>query len=210
MYIPTAFREDDQERLAAFIRAYSFGIVVSNHADRLIASHLPFLLDGSRGPQGTLVGHMARGNPQWRSFADGSEVLVMFQGPHAYISPSWYETRLSVPTWNYVAVHAYGTPRLVESREELRGILKATVASYEADFERPWDLEQLPDDYVTGMMEAIVGFEISISRLEGKFKLNQNRSEVDRSGVVAGLQSRGTPIALDVAALMAQGLQSFK
>src|SRR5207247_7760301 len=133
--------ETRPDRLHAFMRQHSFGLVVSQQAGRLEASHLPLLLDADRGPCGTLLGHMARANPQWRGFQADSELLVIFSGPHAYISPSWYETRLSVPTWNYAAVHAYGTPRLIEEPASLRRILVALVQTHEAPLDDPWPMD---------------------------------------------------------------------
>ena len=203
MYIPPAFREDRQEVLHDLIRQHSFGTLVSYDAGELVASHLPFLLDSERGPCGTLLGHMARANPQWRSLTNDADVLVLFQGPHAYISPAWYQTELSVPTWNYVAIHAYGCPRLVQGEGALRSILEATVRTYEGGYEQPWRMERLPDDFLAKLMEAIVGFEIPISRLEGKLKLSQNRPPADRQGVVANLRRQDDPLGRAVADLMA-------
>lgn len=201
MYIPQGFRETRQPVLHDFIRQYSFAPVISHGAEGMIASHLPLLLDPERGPHGSLLGHMARANPQWRDFQDGAEVLVIFSGPHAYISPSWYEAKASVPTWNYAAVHAYGVPRLVEQSDQLYGLLEAMVQTYEAPLDPPWALPP-PDDYLRGMMKAIVGFEIRISRLEGKLKLSQNRSNTDQESVVAALTRQGDPLGLGVAELM--------
>ena len=187
MYIPKAFREDDISKLYNFIQAYSFATLFTLHEGIPFASHLPFLLDAERGPNGILLAHMARANPQWHDFASAQEVLVIFQGPHAYISPSLYEVELSVPTWNYAVVHVYGLPRLIEDEEELYKLLKALVQTHEANFEKPWPF-QLPDDYLQKMMRGIVGFEIEITRLEGKFKLSQNRTETERENVIAALQ----------------------
>jgi transcriptional regulator len=186
MYIPDAFHVTDLGELHTFIRENSFGILVSS-PEGLQASHLPFLLDPERGDCGTLVGHMARANPQWQDFADGGPALVIFQGPHAYISPSYYDTELSVPTWNYAVVHAYGRPTLIEREEELLSVLEATVDAYEAGREDSWQLSRLPDPFIRKMMKSIIGFEIRIERLEGKFKMNQNRPLKDRQGVVKGL-----------------------
>jgi transcriptional regulator len=205
VYIPDAFRETQPDVLHAFIRQYSFGLLVSQQDGAMEANHLPLLLDTGRGPCGTLVGHMARANGQWRSLEVGGEVLVVFPGPHAYISPSWYETRLSVPTWNYAAVHAYGMPRLVQDPAALRGILHAMVQTYESALPEPWPMD-LPDDFMDRMQKAIVGFEIEITRLEGKFKLSQNRSEADRQSAIAGLLRQNDPPSAEVAALMRQAL----
>lgn len=202
MYIPPSNREDRREVLHAIMRQNSFATLISMGEGGLVATHLPVLLRED-GPYGTLLCHLARANGQWRDFADEAEVLVLFQGPHAYISPSWYEDAMSVPTWNYVAVHAYGRPRLVEEPEALRGLLAALVREYEGAFQRPWDIERLPEEYVRKQMRAIVGVEIPISRLEGKRKLSQNRSPADRAGVAAALRVQGDPLALAVAGEMA-------
>jgi transcriptional regulator len=193
------------ETLHAHIRQHSFGILVSAQAGRLEASHLPLLLEAERGSLGTLLGHMARANGQWRSLEAEGEVLVIFPGPHAYISPSWYETHPSVPTWNYTAVHACGTLRLVEEEAALRAILRAMVQTYEASLPEPWPME-LPEPFLERMLKAIVGFEIEIIRLEGKQKLSQNRPRSDRQGAVAGLIDQGDPLSAAVAALMQQSL----
>src|SRR5947209_4161347 len=140
MYIPTAFAEQDRARLHAFVEAYSFGLLVSTHGGEPFATHLPLLLERDAGPHGTLVGHMARANPHWREL-DGRAVLAVFSGPHAYVSPAWYEAEHVVPTWNYVAVHAYGTCRLVDDPAALAGILTATVAAYERGRPSPWALD---------------------------------------------------------------------
>jgi transcriptional regulator len=145
---------------------------------------------------------MARANTQWRAFAAGTEALVVFQGPHAYISPSWYATELSVPTWNYVVVHAYGEPRLIEEPASVRALLEATTATYESGFPEPWAVDRLPVDFVEKLAGAIVAFEIPITRIEGKFKLGQNRSEADRQGALAGLRRLEDHAALTAAALM--------
>jgi transcriptional regulator len=202
VYIPDAFREADQTTLHQAIRDHGFATLVSHSAGELFASHLPLLLDAVRGDRGTLRGHMARANPQWRDFNDGAEVLAIFHGPHTYISPSWYETHPAVPTWNYVAVHAYGIPRVIEDRAELLGLLKASVQLYESGFEKPWQLD-VPQKFLETMMDMIVGFEIPISRLEGKFKLNQNRPAADRRSVIRELNRSSDPVALAIAQLMA-------
>jgi transcriptional regulator len=203
MYIPEAFREDRKEALHALIERYSFGTLVTGGEGGLTASHLPFLLDPGRGPHGTLLGHMARANPQWRSFEGGGEVLVMFQGPHTYISPSWYEVELSVPTWNYIAVHAYGTPSLIEDGPALYHILEALVRTHEAGFPEPWPF-RLPEEYVKSRMKAIVGFEIPITRLEGKLKLSQNRSLTDQEKARDALLRSGDATSVELAKLMAR------
>src|SRR5215470_5910371 len=185
MYIPKAFREDDIDTLHAFMREYSFATLVTQHHGEIVVSHLPFLFDAQRGSYGTLMAHMARANSQWRTFAETQEALVIFQGPHTYISPSWYEDDLaaSVPTWNYAVVHAYGTPRLIEDEVTLYSLLQALVEKHESQFEKPWTFKPL-DVHMQNRLRAIVGFEMPITRLEGKFKMSQNRSANDQGRVV--------------------------
>jgi transcriptional regulator len=187
MYIPKAFREDDINTVHKLMQEYSFATLITQHAGVPFATHLPFLLDAQRGPNGTLLAHMARANPQWHDFNSEQEVLTIFQGPHAYVSPSWYEVELSVPTWNYAVVHAYGIPRLFEDSEELYKLLKILIETHEAKFENPWPF-QLQEDYLHQMMRGIVGFEIEITRLEGKFKMSQNRTESEQENVIAALR----------------------
>jgi len=211
LYIPEHFRESRTGALHAFIRDHSFGTLVSVLDGAPFATHLPFLVDADRGPHGTLLGHMARANPHWHAFdrassaeaaasAGGSpESLVTFLGPHAYISPSWYQTPISVPTWNYATVHAYGRPRIVHDPAAVVSLLTRTVDLYESGFERPWKLEGLPADYVDKMTGNIVAFEIEITRLEGKLKLSQNRSAADREAVRASLRRQADPTGIAVA-----------
>lgn len=202
MYIPDAFRETNLEILHKVIRENSFATLVANCGATMFASHLPLMLDSGRGRHGTLIGHMARANPQWQDFRSAAEVMAIFHGPHAYISPSWYPTEPAVPTWNYVAVHAYGTPKLIEDRGELKHLLKQLVQIYEGGFEKPWQLD-LPKKFEETMIDMIVGFEIPIARLEGKFKLNQNRSSADRRAVIKILAQSRDPVAREIAVLMA-------
>jgi len=202
VYIPDAFRETDRKALHQLMRQNSFATLITINGGAPLASHLPILLDSDRGDYGTLSGHMARANPQWRDFSDGREALAIFQGPHAYVSPSWYETHPSVPTWNYAVIHAYGTARLIDDRSELRKLLQASVQFYESGFEKPWAFE-LPEKFVEKMMDMIVGFEIPISCIEGKFKLSQNRPPADRNRVKQTLENSADPLAKAVAELMA-------
>lgn len=194
MYIPKHFREETIEVLHEFMREYSFATLVTQQDGIPLANHFPFLLDTERGPRGTLQGHMARANVQWRTFDETREALVIFQGPHAYVSPSWYrdEVELAVPTWNYSVVHAYGLPRLIEDPAQLYAILQATIQANEAQFEKPWSL-QMADEHLQAKLRAIIGFEIQITRLEGKFKLSQNRSEGDQTRVAAALKESLSP-----------------
>src|SRR5205823_11382641 len=167
--------------------------------DGLVASHLPILLNGDAGPYGHLLGHMARANPQWKSVL--GEALVIFSGPHAYVSPAWYEQGGTVPTWNYVAVHAYGTFHVVEDRAQLLDILRRTVTAYESPRPEPWTFDE-SEPHVETMLRAIVGFRIEITRLEGKWKLSQNHSEERRRRVVRALGSQPDYDSQAVAALM--------
>jgi transcriptional regulator len=201
MYIPPLFRQANPEVLHQMMRQYSFATLITIKDGTPFVSHLPFLFVAEPDGQGLLLAHMARANSQWKDFASGTEVLTVFQGPHAYVSPSWYEGRLNVPTWNYVAVHAYGVPELVEDPGEFRALLASLVDIYESGFEKPWRFD-LPDDYVRDMMKGIVGFRIRITRLEGKEKLSQNRDEADRRHVAEMLTSSPDPVANEVAAWM--------
>jgi transcriptional regulator len=204
MYVPKAFDASDRARCHALMRAESFAILVTtDEAGLPFATHLPVLLDGDRGPLGTLLAHVARPNPQWRHFGPGRRALVVFHGPHAYVSPSWYATHPSVPTWNYVAVHAYGVPCLIEEAAAVKALLGRLVRTYEAGRPEPWRVESLPADYVDRMIQGIVAFEIPIDRLEGKAKLSQNRSPEDQARVAAGLRADGDGLSRAVADLMA-------
>ncbi len=186
MYIPEHFAETDLPTLHEFMRQHSFATLVTQHGDAPFASHLPMLLDDSVGTHGALLGHMARNNEQWHDFAAGEEVLVMFQGAHAYVSPAWYEPNpMSVPTWNFMAVHAYGVARIL-SEEELVQALHQVVDENEKAFSSPWKLD-ISQAMRERMLGAIVGFEVKLNRIEGKFKLSQNRAVQDRRNVIARL-----------------------
>ena len=201
MYIPPAFRVEDFGKLAKFIDENSFAILITQSDGAPFASHLPLLLDREGGAPGRLLGHIARANPQWRHFAGGTESLAVFHGAHGYISPSFYATEPAVPTWNYLAVHAYGIPKIIEDDTLLNQVMERTVQKYESGREQPWQ-NQLPEDYRRMMMKSIVGFEVSITRLEGKFKLGQNRSRADLNGVYAALSQSTSPEDRRVAEIM--------
>ena len=209
MYVPTSFAVTDPGKLAAVMRDHGFGTVVTTDADGVpFASHVPILFFPERGPRGTLAGHFARANPQWQHFRAGKTVLVIFQGPHAYVSPSWYQTTLAVPTWNYVAVHAYGAARIIDDEQELNALVQATVGKYESPRPDPWMADALPVEFKSKMMKGIVGFEIAVSHLEGKFKLSQNRQPEDIAGVIAFLSRSSDQTEREVAALMAERIES--
>lgn len=183
MYIPEHFAETDLPTLHEFMRQHSFASLVTQHDGAPFASHLPLLLDSSIGTHGALLGHMARNNAQWQHFAAGAEILLMFQGPHAYVSPTWYEPNpLAVPTWNFTVVHAYGKARIL-SEAELVETLHQLVDENEKAFPQPWQL-QISQAMRERALEAIVGFEIRLNRIEGKFKLSQNRSVQDRRNII--------------------------
>jgi len=205
MYRPRYFREDDPHVLHALMQRYSFATLFSQADGVPWATPLPFMLDATRGPHGTLMAHMARANPHWKTFRADTQVLVVFQGPHAYISPSWYREQKAVPTWNYVAVQARGIPALIEDPDRLRKMVLDLVTVHEAEARSSWD-PALAEPRMGTNLKAIVGFEIRITHLEGKHKLNQNRSAADQQGVVEALQQSSDSGERDVAALMRENL----
>ncbi len=200
MYIPRAFAVQDTAALHELMRRHSFATLITTADGAPFATHLPLLLE-ERGEQGTLVGHVARANPQWRAFDGRAEALVIFSGPHAYVSPSLYEAQPSVPTWNYMVAHVYGAPRIVEDEDAVRRHLFALVARFEASQPHPYD-HPYEEDWLRGMMRAVVAFELPIARIEGKFKLSQNRSETDRTNVAAAFAASEAPDERALAAAM--------
>ncbi len=192
MYIPPLFAVHDKSAIFEVIERFSFATLVTHAQNGLIASHLPFMLDRESGDDGTLIAHMARANPQWRDFVDGDDALVIFQGEHGYISPSWYEVHPSVPTWNYAVVHAYGKPHIINDEADVRSVLERLVKTNETGRDEPWVMD-LPDEYYAGMVKGIVAFEIPITRLEGKFKVSQNRPAVDQKHVLDRLITSDDP-----------------
>lgn len=206
MYVPAHFDEPALPVLHALVASHPLGAWITHARGALLVNHLPFLLDGTRGPHGTLVGHVARANPVWKAFSTEVESVVVFQGPEAYITPSWYptkgETGKTVPTWNYAVVHAHGMPRAIEDREWLRAHVTALTDAHEADEAVPWRVTDAPADFIEALLGAIVGIEIPIASLVGKWKASQNRSAPDRLGVVSGLTARGAAGSLAMAALV--------
>ena len=188
MYIPQAFRVTDRQILHEFIERHSFATLVSTVEGKPFATHLPLLFDRTRSAHGALLGHVARANPQWHGFDGRQEALAIFQGPHAYVSPSWYATSPAVPTWNYTAVHVYGVPQVVDDDRAFSDLLDKLIAFYEAGMPKPWP-GKLPTDFRTNLMKGIVGFVMDIERVEGKFKLSQNRSHEDQRRVVERLRT---------------------
>jgi transcriptional regulator len=193
MYLPKHFKEEDAEKVASFIDENAFGVLVTVFEGRPFASHIPFIYD--RESQ-LLLGHVARANPQWQHFSDDADVMVLFHGPHAYISPSWYAGP-GVPTWNYVAAHIYGSAQALDDPSRVKSIVERLTERYERNYEAPW----VPT-YDQGLLSAIVGIEIRIKEVQGKFKLSQNRSAVDRARVVSKLQGTGSERDSALAKLM--------
>jgi transcriptional regulator len=188
LYVPSHFRNEDRENLVEFMRAHAFATLVSSGAAGLHVSHVPILVD-TFGDKVLLRGHVARANPQWEALEGADHVMAIFHGPHAYVSPTWYVTHPSVPTWNYAVVHAQGKARLTDEAE-LHEIVSELSAFYEAGNKPPWKLSEQPAAYVSSMLGMIVGFEVEVERIEGKFKLSQNRP-VEIPGVAGKLEASG-------------------
>lgn len=201
MYVPSAFRVSDTGVLHEFIHKHGFAVLTTDGPRGLVATHLPLLLEPERGSLGTLTGHFAKANEQANDF--DCEALVVFSGAHAYISPTWYATPNTVPTWNYVAVHAYGVLKPIEDRTRLAQILEVTVNKYEASQPTPWVFDA-STDFHQKLLDAIIGFEIEITRLDGKWKLNQNHPEERRQRVIAALDNVGGENATEIARLMSE------
>ncbi|WP_394822431.1 FMN-binding negative transcriptional regulator [Pendulispora albinea] len=191
MYLPASFRENRLPVLHDTIARMGFATLVTSGPDGLVATHLPMYVEPAEGPMGTLYGHVARANPQWKELAGSGEALVTFVGPDAYVSPSYYPSKpiagKVVPTWNYVAVHAYGKAEAIEEPAPLLEIVTRLTDAHEAGRAERWSVSDAPESYVQGLLRAIVGIRIPISRIEGKWKLSQNRSPEDAAGVIAGL-----------------------
>ncbi|MDX2003344.1 MAG: FMN-binding negative transcriptional regulator [Chitinophagales bacterium] len=190
MYIPPYFKEEDKEELLAFIRQHPFATLVSQVQGRPWATHLPFVADEEDGTL-CLTTHMAKANAQWKGF-NGEEVLVVFQGPHAYISPSNYVKKDNVPTWNYIAVHAYGKVRLMEEAENEMVLLKM-IAAFEAEFKQQYG--QLDNKYLQGLLKGIVALEINVQELQGKYKLSQNKLPEEKQQIIHSLMGTDDPSA---------------
>jgi len=210
MYIPPAFAETDLPTLIAFMERHPLAAVITaSETGGLFATHLPLILDSAAPSPGILLGHLARANPHYRQIAGGvTEALVIFTGPNAYVTPQWYPSKQEhgrvVPTWNYVAVHAYGTVRLRDDPVFLRQHLEALTSRHEASRDEPWHVSDAPVEFIAQQMKAIVGFEFQIARLEGKWKMSQNRSGVDIDGVIRGLGASDAEADRAVAALVAK------
>ena len=208
MYIPKHFEERDIGVLHALVRAHPLGAWVTHVDDMLQVNHIPFLVDSTRGEHGTLVGHVARANAIWQSFSSDIESVVIFQGPQTYITPSWYASKREhgkvVPTWNYALVHAYGVPQAIEDKAWLLAHVTALSTFHESERTDPWSVFDAPADYIDTMLKSIVGIEIPITSIAGKWKTSQNKSRPDKLGTIAGLRERGDEAALKMAALVEQ------
>ena len=200
MYIPKSFRVENRDMLFSLMEEFNFATLVTIEKGIPVATHMPFLVMPDCGEQGKLLGHMAKANPQWQSFGD-QEVLVIFQGPHAYISPLWYTVHPSVPTWNYAVVHAYGIPKVIADDEVIHQLMQTMVNRHEASFKKPWKMD-LPEDYMQGIIRGTISFEICLTRIEGNFKLSQNRSIEDRIGIIKAIEHSEDPKAREVAQMM--------
>ncbi|MFN6563929.1 MAG: FMN-binding negative transcriptional regulator [Nostoc sp. ChiSLP01] len=207
MYIPTIFREDDIEKLVAFMRANSFATLVSIVNNVPVASHIPLVVTVENNVV-KLSGHLAKPNPQWKVFGFG-ETLAIFTGPHAYISPSLYEKKESVPTWNYIAVHAYGLTQVLtlsDSPELMDKMIDEMIDTYDSHYKSQW--HSLSDNFREGMMNGIIAFEMTVMRLEGKYKLSQNRSHFDQSNVADALLQSTDSTVHGIGAAMKENLET--
>ncbi len=203
MFKQKHYAVDDRAVLKQLIAEYGFGTIVTTVDGAPFATHLPLMVETGADGGDVLLGHVSRGNPQWKGFDGEAQALAMFWGPHAYVSPTWYPNPdKSVPTWLYAVVHATGIPRLIEDARRSRDVIARLVAQYEGDGPEAWSIDRLPDDYRSGQLRGIAAFEMPIDRLEGKFKLNQSKSAEHRQGTIAGLRATGRPLDEDVAAMM--------
>ncbi|WP_136478791.1 FMN-binding negative transcriptional regulator [Pseudomonas sp. DG56-2] len=208
MFTPSSYKETDLSQLQQQIEQTRLAVLVTHGEQGLQASHLPLLLDRSKGSNGTLYGHFARANRQWQELADGAEALVVFAGPDAYVSAGYYPSKLedprTVPTWNYQAVHAWGQAEVFHDAERLLDIVRRLSDHHEQRQAKPWSVDDAPSDYMAGMLKAIVGFALPIDRLQGTRKLSQNRSAVDIEGVRSALANSSDPMDNQLATLMRQ------
>jgi transcriptional regulator len=214
MYVPKVHEQTDLTVMHALMAANPLGTWITLGEGGLIANHVPFLLDSTRGEFGTLIAHVARANPVWESFSPTVNSLIVFQGSNGYITPSWYPSKhahgKAVPTWNYAVVHAHGIPRIVQDREWLLAHVNRLTDVHESEQALPWKVSDAPPDYIDRMLGMIVGIEIPIAKLVGKWKVSQNRPEPDKLGVVAGLLGRSDAQSSDMASLVNQALSSGK
>jgi len=214
MYILKQHEETNLDVMHDLIRAHSLGTWVTQNNNELVANHIPFHLDATRGEFGTLIAHVARANPIWQTLDQQQPSLVIFQGPESYITPSWYPSKhahgKAVPTWNYAVVHVHGTPSCTHSPEQILACLQQLTDTHEAKQALPWKVSDAPKDYIDKLLEAIVGIEIPIQKIIGKWKTHQNRPEADQLGVIAGLVGRGDDNSLAMADLVKRHLSPDK
>jgi transcriptional regulator len=199
MYVPKFNQLEDRAALLAYMRAYSFAALATYGPGGLTASHLPFVIDDEDG-RITLLAHMAKANPQWRDFAAGAEALVIFMQPHAYVSPRLYDSRQNVPTWNYVAVHAYGRPVLIEARAAKLELQQKLIRQHDAAYLE--QLAELPESYVDAKLAAIVSFFLVATRIDARFKLSQDKNPAERERIARELEASGDTVAAETARLM--------
>ena len=208
MYQPTHFREDRLDVQHALMRAHPLGLLISTDADGLVANPIPFVIDADRGETGTLCCHVARANPQWKALQASPDCLIVFQGAEHYITPSWYatkrETHKVVPTWNYATVHCWGRAEIKDDAAWVRTQIDALTRQHEGARAEPWAVNDAPEPFIAAQMRGIVGIEIPITRIEGKWKISQNRPEADRVGVHQGLQQESDALAQPMATLVFQ------
>jgi transcriptional regulator len=210
LYLPRHFREERTDVLHAAIRDFPFAQLVTFGEGGIAASPLPLMLDLGEGPQGSLIGHLARANPQWKTADPAVEALAIFSGPDGYISPGWYETKRQtgkvVPTWNYVTIQVRGRISFFDEAAPLLDVVRRLTNLHEAGRDAPWAVSDAPEDFVASQLRAIVGLRLEITDIVGKWKMSQNRPEADRAGVVDGLRSEGSPAADAVAELVATAM----
>jgi transcriptional regulator len=205
MYIPAHFKETDYKKIISFIKEFDFGILASTDENgKIIATHIPFLIKES-GNSFTLKTHIAKANPQWKFFTESKEVLAIFSEPHAYISPTNYIKKESVPTWNYVAVHVYGVPKLLENYKEKLLLIEETINEFEPGFLEKWN--ELSDKYRDGLLNGIVAFEIEVKSFDAKSKLSQNRMPEERENIINSLSSSDDPLKVKISDLMKNNKQ---
>lgn len=212
MYQPPHFREHDPAAKAALIRAFPLGLLITAGPSGVMANAIPFLYDEATGPLGTLRCHVAKANGQWKEIGEGLDALVVFQGSDHYIRPGWYETKREthkvVPTWNYAMVQARGHARAIEDKNWLAQQIRSVTTMMEGGAPEPWSVDDAPDDFIASQIKGIIGIEIAITALEGKWKVSQNRNEADRRGVVEGLSELSDPAADAMAAMVASRMAS--
>ena len=206
MYIPKHFDEPRTEVLHELMRSRSLATLVTLSGAGIVANHIPLLLSDASAPLGTLCGHVSRANALWQDFDPKVEALAIFAGPDTYVTPSWYptknETGRAVPTWNYVVAHAYGTLRVIEDRAWLRAHVEELTRHKESPRKEPWKVSDAPEDYIERLLSGIVGLEMTLTRIEGKWKVSQNQPDINRDGVVRGLEEIGDDTSLAMAQLV--------